>query len=433
VPPAVAVGAAGSALPVLAVYYALARDRAAARAAAEPGGGGARRGAQPAAAGAGFGAAGAAAAPLARLTAAVRGDGGAYGAIQARRAPASGRLRARLRRGCCAETHGARRRPRWAEAVAAVAPGRLADAPAAPAGPSVAALAPELAAALTRSTAPGAAWQWLEARPDEAAALLSCASASPGPAVALLAALRLALGAPRALLPRPAAGAQRLTCLSAAPGALTVSAAEEAAASLVLAALAPALQGCPASVQAAFAAWWGRLPPALSRALAPGLARGLCGGRAPEAVDEPWGWDELALAPLALLACRPAVWASPALARRRHELNVVKREAQESPRSRGRPGARQAGLMAGLALDALAAGRIAAAALLGGAAGGSGPREAGPGGALRGGAAAALLGRDAAAAQLLLAACEVAGPEHEVSPSASAPPRSDRSGAGAAR
>ncbi len=77
--------------------------------------------------------------------------------------------------------------------------------------------------------------------------------------------------------------------------------------------------------------------------------------------------------------------------------------------------------MTGLALDALAAGRIAAAALLGGAAGGGGARDAGPGGALRGGAAAALLGRDAAAAQLVLAACEVAGPESEVRHAASAP------------
>jgi len=236
--------------------------------------------------------------------------------------------------------------------VAAVAPGRLAGAPAAPAGLGVAALAPELAAALTRSTAPGAAWQWLEARPDEAAALLSCARASPGPAVALLAALRLAPGAPRALPLRSAADAQSLTCLSAAPGALTVSAAEEAGAVRVLAALAPALHDCPASVQAAFAAWWGRLPPALARALAPGLARGLCGGPAPEADEEPWGWDELALAPLALLACRPAVWALPALARRPHELKMFL-----SHRNTGVPEPRPAARAPGGPDDELGAGR----------------------------------------------------------------------------
>lgn len=85
---------------------------------------------------------------------------------------------------------------------------------------------------------------------------------------------------------------------------------------MVLAALLPAMlaPGSPPLLQAAFAAWWGRLPPALARALAPRLAHGLRPEGAPGA-GELVEWGDLVLAPLALLACRPAVWAAPALAR----------------------------------------------------------------------------------------------------------------------
>lgn len=75
--------------------------------------------------------------------------------------------------------------------------------------------------------------------------------------------------------------------------------------------------------------------------------------------------------------------------------------------------------MAGLALDALDAGRMAAAELLGSA----GARAQAPGkDGLAGEVAAALLRRDAGAAQLLLAACEVAAaaPDRAVGASASA-------------
>ena len=77
--------------------------------------------------------------------------------------------------------------------------------------------------------------------------------------------------------------------------------------------------------------------------------------------------------------------------------------------------------MAGLALDALAAGRMAAAELL--CAAGARAQAPGKGGA-GGEVASALLRRDAAAAQLLLAACEVAwaAPDRAVGADACAVP-----------
>ena len=79
--------AAGSALPVLAAFYALVRDHAAAAAAAAgaSGNGGVRNG-QPPLLVAELGLGMAAAAPLAQLTAALRGTRGCYEPVHARHA-----------------------------------------------------------------------------------------------------------------------------------------------------------------------------------------------------------------------------------------------------------------------------------------------------------------------------------------------------------
>lgn len=79
--------ATGSALPVSAAFYALVRDHAAAAAAAAgaSGNGGVRNG-QPPLLTAELGLGMAAAAPLAQLTAALRGNMGCYEPVRARRA-----------------------------------------------------------------------------------------------------------------------------------------------------------------------------------------------------------------------------------------------------------------------------------------------------------------------------------------------------------
>ena len=202
-----------------------------------------------------------------------------------------------------------------------VAPRHLASEPAVlPAQAPPVPLAHELARSLVGSAA-GAAWQLLHSRAAEASATLAGAGRHPSPAVALLSALTLPPGMLAVPKPSvfgwPGCFSGHLHALYAPrAGALTAGIREEAGARAVLAALLPALlaPGSPPLLQAAFAAWWGRLPPALARTLAPRLAHGLRPERAPGG-EELVEWEDLVLAPLALLACRPAVWAAPALVR----------------------------------------------------------------------------------------------------------------------
>ena len=199
-----------------------------------------------------------------------------------------------------------------------VAPRHLASEPAAapPQAPPVP-LAHELACSLVGSRA-DAAWHSLSSHGAEAAATLADAATCPSPAIALLGTL--------ALPPGKDMHSQFPGCMDRVllhflsefmcAGAVAAGIREEAGARGVLAALLPALlaSGSPPLLQAAFAVWWGRLPPALARVLAPCLAAGLRPEGAPgggELVE----WEDLVLAPLALLAARPPVWAAPALAR----------------------------------------------------------------------------------------------------------------------
>lgn len=201
--------------------------------------------------------------------------------------------------------------------LAEMAPRHLTGAPLAASALPALPLSSELSAAFMR-VPPGAAWEWLNANASEATELLAGASSSPSPAIALLTALCLPAGAPCALhIVRSATwlGCAFTVVLHCA-GVVTPSAKEEAVAQRMLAALLPSLltPSCPQPLQAAFAIWWGRLPPALARSLAPDLAHGLraenvLGGK------EVCEWEDLVLAPLALLACRQVVWGSPPLVR----------------------------------------------------------------------------------------------------------------------